>query len=64
MEWASKCDLAGKPQELVPFAMTMQVMTLNESPAFLLLDTDVSHQHKELPLALFESGEDFNLISV
>ena len=34
-------------------------MALNESPAFLLLDTDVSHQHKELPLALYESGEHF-----
>lgn len=32
-------------------------MTLNESPAFLLLDTDISHQHKELPVALYESGE-------
>lgn len=32
-----------------------KVMALNESPAFLLLDADVTHQHKELPLALYES---------
>ena len=35
---------------------TVQIMEINESPAFLLLDTDVSHQHRELPLALYESG--------
>ena len=47
-------DFAGT--DLSQLLLSVQIMTLNESPAFLILDSDVSHQHKELPLTLYESG--------
>ena len=31
-------------------------MNINESPVFLLLDTDMSRKHKDLPVTLYESG--------
>ena len=36
--------------------MFAQVMNINESPVFLLLDTDLSRKHKDLPVSLYESG--------
>ena len=33
-----------------------QIMNINESPVFLLLDTDLSRKHKDLPVSLYESG--------
>ena len=32
-------------------------MNLNESPAFLLLDTNITGTHKDLPVSLYESGD-------
>ena len=37
--------------------MAMQVMNINESPVFLLLDDNISVKHKRLPVNLYESGE-------
>ena len=37
-------------------ALVLQIMTINESPVLLLLDTDMSRKHKDLPVSLFESG--------
>ena len=34
-----------------------QIMNLNESPVFLLLDPAVHDRHKDLPVSLYESGE-------
>lgn len=45
----------GSQAEPSDMVLHKKIIALNESPAFLLLDTDVSHQHKELPLGLFES---------
>jgi len=45
----------GSQTEPTDMILHKKIMVLNESPAFLLLDTDVSHQHKELPLGLYES---------
>ena len=38
-------------------AMFAQIMELNESPIFLLLDTTVDPARKDLPVTLYETGE-------
>lgn len=35
----------------------LQITTFNESPVFLLMDTNMDHAHKDLPVYLYESGE-------
>ena len=36
--------------------MPLQVMDINESPVFLLLDDNTTVKHKSLPVDLYESG--------
>ena len=38
------------------FPPYLQIMNINESPVFLLMDTDMSRRHKDLPVSLYESG--------
>ncbi len=37
--------------------VSLQIMNINESPVFLLLDDNISVKHKNLPVNLYESGE-------
>ena len=39
-----------------------QIMNINESPVFLLLDTDMSRKHKDLPVSLYESGAPMRIV--
>ena len=36
--------------------MPLQIMNINESPVFLLLNDNTTVKHKSLPVNLYESG--------
>lgn len=47
-------DPTGELVQCIP--VCPQVMALNESPVFLLLNPRVDHSRKNLPVTLFETG--------
>jgi len=46
-----------KSRDLTCVPSLCQLMDINESPVYVLLNPTINHAQKDLPISIFESGE-------